>query len=65
MLCYTHVILTDQISLPYCFCFLRYWSIGVLQLFVNGCGVTNFETNLIFLIIKPFVPHDQKVKTKS
>ena len=28
-------ILTDQISLPDCLYFLRYWSICLLQLFVN------------------------------
>ena len=27
--------ITDQISLPNCFYLLRYWSICVLQLFVN------------------------------
>ena len=27
--------LTDQISLSDCLYFLRYWAIGVLQLFVN------------------------------
>ena len=27
--------LTDQIPLPDCFYFLRYWSLCVLQLFVN------------------------------
>ena len=30
-----YALLTDQISLPDCHYFLRYWSIGVLQLFVN------------------------------
>ena len=30
-----YVLLTDQISLPDTLCFLRYWAICVLQLFVN------------------------------
>ena len=30
-----YALLTDQISLPDCLSFLRYWSICVLQLFVN------------------------------
>ena len=30
-----YILLTDQISLPTCLYFLRYWSIYVLQLFVN------------------------------
>ena len=30
-----YILLTDQISLPGCLYFLRYWAIGVLQLFVN------------------------------
>ena len=30
-----HVLLTDQILLPDCLYFTRYWSIRVLQLFVN------------------------------
>ena len=30
-----YILLTDQISLPECPYFLRYWSICVLQLFVN------------------------------
>ena len=29
------LMLTDQISLPGCLYFLRYWAIYVLQLFVN------------------------------
>ena len=29
------ILLTDQISLPDCLYFLRYWSICVLQLLVN------------------------------
>ena len=29
------ILLTDQISLPDCLYFLRYWSICVLQLFFN------------------------------
>ena len=46
-----YALLTDQISLPDCLFFLRYWSICVLQLFVNQVGdVINFEINLIFLI---------------
>ena len=32
-LCY--ILLTDQISLPGCLYFVRYWAICVLQLFVN------------------------------
>ena len=30
-----YVLLTDQISLPGCPYFLRYWAISVLQFFVN------------------------------
>ena len=30
-----YILLTDQISLPSCLYFLRYWAICVLQLFVN------------------------------
>ena len=30
-----YILLTDQISLPGCLYFLRYWAICVLQLFVN------------------------------
>ena len=30
-----YILLTDQISLPDCLYFLRYWAICVLQLFVN------------------------------
>ena len=30
-----YILLTDQISLPNCLYFLRYWSMCVLQLFVN------------------------------
>ena len=30
-----YVLLIDQISLPGCLCFLRYWSVFVLQLFFN------------------------------
>ena len=30
-----YVLLTDQVSLPDCLYFLRYWSICVLQLFVK------------------------------
>ena len=34
--CFTcHIILTDQISLPDCIQFLRYWSICVFELYVN------------------------------
>ena len=29
--CLGYILLTDQISLPDCLCFLRYWSICVLQ----------------------------------
>ena len=31
----SYILLTDQISLPGCLYFLRYWEICVLQLFVN------------------------------
>ena len=30
-----YILLTDQISLPGCLYFLRYWAICVFQLFVN------------------------------
>ena len=48
-----YILLIDQVSLPDCFYFLRYWTICLLLL---------FETNLTFLI-KPI--HDQKLKTKT
>ena len=31
----SHILLTDQMSLPGCIYFLRYWAICVLQLFVT------------------------------
>ena len=30
-----YILLTNQISLPNCLYYLRYWSVCVLQLFVN------------------------------
>ena len=33
--CSCDILLTDQISLPGCLYFLRYWAICLLQLFVN------------------------------
>ena len=33
--CSCFILLTDQISLPGCHSFLRYWAICVLQLFAN------------------------------
>ena len=51
-----YILLTDQISLSGCFCFVKYWAI-------YGLDVINFEINLIFPINPSFL-HDQKVKTK-
>ena len=51
-----YILLIDQISLLDCLYFLRYWSICVLSFIVCflGCGVTNFEINLIFLLKQLF-----------
>ena len=57
-------LLTDQISLPGCLYFLRYWAICVLQLIINQVVTQNFKVKIIFLI-EPFFLHDQKVMTKS
>ena len=45
-----YIPLTDEISLPGCLYFLRYWTIFVLQLFVNQAGydVTNLKLTLSF-----------------
>ena len=44
-----YILLTDQISLSDCLYFLRYWTICLLQLFVNQVVTgTNFEINLSF-----------------
>ena len=40
-----YILLTDQISLPDCLYFLRYWAICVLQLFVNQ-AVTSWVLKL-------------------
>ena len=48
------ILLADEISLPDCFYFLRYWAICVWQLFFfPDCYVITFKTNLS-LLIKPF-----------
>ena len=57
-------LLTDQISLPGCLYFLRYWAICVLQLIINQVVTQNFKVKIIFLI-ESFFLHDQKVMTKS
>ena len=45
-----YILLTDQISLPDCFYFSRYWAISVLQLFVNQALTTlNLKLTLSFL----------------
>ena len=50
-----YILLTDQILLPDCFYFLRYWAICVLQLFVNQVVTSKkIKINLI-LLIKPFL----------
>ena len=59
-----YILLTDQISLSGCLYFVRYWAICVVIVCQPGCGVINFEINLVFLT-KPFSPHDQNVKTKN
>ena len=62
-----YILLTDEISLPGCLYFLRYWAICALQLFVNQVVtsyIIDFEINFIFLI-EPFFLHDQKVMTKT
>ena len=41
------MLLTDQISLPGCLCFMRYWAICVLQLFFNKV-VTSWSLKLTF-----------------
>ena len=54
--CFTcYILLTDQISLPDCLYFLRYWSICVVQLFVN-----QFMTSQILKLILSFAR--QKIK---
>ena len=45
----SYILLTDQVSLPDCLYFLRYWSICVLQELVSN--------QVVF-------PHDQNVRTK-
>ena len=50
-----YILLTDQISLPNCLYFLRYWGIYVLYLFVGqSVMIYLFGVNLHFLI-KPFL----------
>ena len=45
----SYVLLTNQISLPDCLDFLRYWSICVLQLFVNQVETSqNLKLTLSF-----------------
>ena len=60
------ILLLDQISMSGCPYFVRYWAICVYIVIVclPGCDVKNFEINLIFLI-KPFLLHDENVKTKT
>ena len=44
-----YILLSNQISLSGCLYFLRYWTICLLQLFVNQVVTgTNFEINLSF-----------------
>ena len=52
-----YILLTDQISLPGCLYFLRYWAMCIAIACYPG-----FEINLIFLI-QPFFLHDWKVMT--
>ena len=59
----SYILLADQISLPDCLYFLRYWSVCVLQLFVNLVDVTDFEINLIFLF-KPFSYMTKKTRQR-
>ena len=54
-----YILLIDQVSLPGCLYFVRYWAICVLQLFVNQV------VKLTLFLIKLFLLHDQKVKTKT
>ena len=55
-------LLTDQILMSGCRYFVINWAICVLQLFVFYVVMSNFETNLIFLI-RPFFLHSQKFNT--
>ena len=60
-LCY--ILLIDQISLSGCFYFSRYWSICILQLFVNQA--THHKIwNQPCLSNQAVLLHDQKVKIK-
>ena len=64
----SYILLTDQISLSDCLCFLKYWLIYILQLFVTS-GLSRFWrhkfVNLRYLSNQAVFLHDQKVKTKT
>ena len=45
----SYILLTDKISLPDCFYFLRYWPICLLQLLVNQ---VDFKTKFDFCQIQ-------------
>ena len=53
-------LITDPVLLSDSLYFLRYWAIEILGnmcisiVYYPGCGITNFEINLIFLI-QPFL----------
>ena len=58
-----YILLTDQMSLSGCLYFVRYWEYMYFNCLLTRLWHLNFEINLIFLI-KLFLLHDQKVKTK-
>ena len=64
----SYILLTDQISLSECLCFLKYWLIYILQLFVTP-GLSRLWrhkfVNLRYLSNQAVFLHDQKVKTKT
>ena len=59
-----YALLTEQISLPDCLYFLRYWSVCVLQLSVNQV-VTLWILKLTYLSNHAVFRHDRKFKTKN
>ena len=58
-----YILISDQISLPGCLYFLRYWVISVQQLFFIQVK-TSWILKLTFLI-ESFFQHDQKFMTKT
>ena len=60
------ILLTDQISLPDCIYFLRYWvNTRVAIVCFSGCVAINFEIKLIFLIkLFPYMTKKSRQKIK-